>query len=112
MNGLFELPSLEEIEQMDRSQAIESLQITNSSVKCQRCGTTVPIVGKLTKISNDRIDILQKRIRWMENYRRGTNTTKDDDLKALKQELAEFFHILVNSIIYRAGPTAWLFTIC
>jgi hypothetical protein len=44
-----------------RLQAIESLQITGHSVKCQRCRVAVPIVGKLTKISNDRIFILQKK---------------------------------------------------
>ncbi|MFL6432194.1 MAG: hypothetical protein ACJ71O_00490 [Nitrososphaeraceae archaeon] len=53
MNDPFELPSLEEIEEMDkrRSQAIESLQISDSgdSVKCQKCGIAVPIVGKLTR---------------------------------------------------------------
>ena len=71
MNDPFELPSLEEIEQMDRqrSQAIESLQITDNSVKCQKCGTAVPIVGKLTKpTKGNRIDILEKRIKWIENY--------------------------------------------
>jgi hypothetical protein len=84
MNDPFELPSLEEIEQMERQrlQAIESLQITGHSVKCQRCRVAVPIVGKLTKISNDRISILQKR-KWIENYSRSYN-----NLKALKEELA------------------------
>ena len=67
MNDAFELPSLEEIEEMERqrTQAIES-------------GMAVPIVGKLTRIHNDRIAVLQKRIKWIENYRRGNNTTKDD----------------------------------
>ena len=41
MNDPFELPSLEEIEEMDRQrlQAIESLQITHDGqyVKCQCC---------------------------------------------------------------------------
>jgi hypothetical protein len=46
-----ELLSLEEIEEMGRqgSQAIESLQITDNSIKCQKCGVAVRIVGKLTK---------------------------------------------------------------
>jgi hypothetical protein len=42
----FELPSLEEIQEMDkhRSQAKESLEISDSdnSVKCQGCGVAVP----------------------------------------------------------------------
>jgi adenine-specific DNA methylase len=45
------------------SQAIESLQIFSSSVKCQRCGIAVPVVGKLTRAKNDRIAILQRRIK-------------------------------------------------
>jgi len=48
---------LEQIEQMEkqRSQAIESLDITDHSVKCQKCGIAVPIVGKSTRTKNDRI---------------------------------------------------------
>jgi hypothetical protein len=71
MNEPIELPSLQEIEEMERqrSQAIESLEIIDSTVKCQRCGVAVPIVGKLTKLrKGNRIDTLQKRIRWLENY--------------------------------------------
>ena len=89
MNNAFELPSLEEIEQMveqQRSHAIESLQISCDSVKCQRCGHDVPVVGKLNRPCNDRAVILQRRIRWVENYRHGGycngNTGKDEDLKA------------------------------
>jgi hypothetical protein len=64
LNDPFELPSLEEIEEMDRqrSQAIESLQIIDNSVKCQKCGMAVPIVGKLTKPKSNRIAVLEKRI--------------------------------------------------
>ena len=63
-----------------RSQAIESLQIydhhhsSSSSVKCQKCGVAIPIVGKLTKLKSDRIRILEKRIKWLEDYRRGGNS--------------------------------------
>jgi hypothetical protein len=92
MYDAFELPSLEQIEQMERqrSQALEALEINddNNSVKCQRCGNAVPIVGKLTKVSHDRIDMLKVRINWMESrpyHYRG----KEDDIKAYKQELAE-----------------------
>ncbi|MFL6316449.1 MAG: hypothetical protein ACJ71K_00650 [Nitrososphaeraceae archaeon] len=51
LNDPFELPSLEEIQEMDkqRSQAIESLEMSGNSVKCWRCGIAVPIVGKLTR---------------------------------------------------------------
>ena len=69
-----------------RSQAIESLQIFGNHVECQRCGNAVPIVGKLTNTGNDRIAVLQKRIRWMENYSHISNI---NNLKALKQELAD-----------------------
>jgi hypothetical protein len=57
---------LQEIEEMDRqkSQAIESLEIFDHSVKCQRCGTAVPIVGKLPRPYSNGIAILQKRIKW------------------------------------------------
>jgi hypothetical protein len=102
LNDPFELPSLEEIAEMDRqrSQAIESLEIFDSDsghshqVKCQRCGMAVPIVGKLTRTGNDRIAMLQKRIKWLENYNypshRGNNSShnKDNEVKQLKQELA------------------------
>jgi hypothetical protein len=91
LNDPFELPSLEQIEKMEkqRSQAIESLQITDNSVKCQKCGMAIPIVGRLPRPHNDRAVILQRRIEWIEHYRRGNNTTKDDDLRVLRQELAE-----------------------
>jgi hypothetical protein len=55
------------------------LQIYDHSVKCQKCG--VP------RTKNDRVAILQKRIKWIENYSRGNN--RSDEVKALKQELAE-----------------------
>jgi hypothetical protein len=99
LNDPFELPSLEEIEKIEgrRSQAIESLQISNDSVKCQRCGIAVSIVGKLTRTGNNRIAILQKRIKWLENYhyahhRHGNNNSnnnKNNNIIQLKEELAE-----------------------
>jgi protein-arginine kinase activator protein McsA len=104
LNEPFELPSLEEIEQMERqrSQAIESLEICNGSVKCQRCGMALPIVGKLTHRS-DRIAVLQKQIKWIEQHYHGlytlnrhrsngnigNNINKDDNVKQLKAELAD-----------------------
>jgi hypothetical protein len=55
LNDPFELPSLKDIEQMEkqRLQAIESLEIFDHSVKCQRCGTAVPIVGTLPRLHNE-----------------------------------------------------------
>ena len=72
------------------SQAIESLEISCNSVKCQICSQDIPIVGKLNRPHNDRAVILQRRIKWAKNYRGGGNgTTKDEDLKALRQELSD-----------------------
>jgi hypothetical protein len=72
LNDPFELPSLEEIKEMDRQrcQVIESLEISGSgdSVKCQRCGIAVPIVGKLIKPKSNRIAILEKRVSVMIRY--------------------------------------------
>ncbi|MFL6412703.1 MAG: hypothetical protein ACJ71K_15865 [Nitrososphaeraceae archaeon] len=92
MNEYFELPSLEEIEEMDRkqSQAIESLHIyDHHSVKCQKRGIAIPIVDKLARPHYDRIAILQKRIKWIENYNHGNNSNKNDDLRQVKAELAD-----------------------
>ena len=51
MNDPFELPSLQEIEEMDkqRLQALESLEISDGLVKCQKCGNAVPILRTTTK---------------------------------------------------------------
>jgi hypothetical protein len=88
LNDPFELPSLEEIKEMDRQRfhAIESLHISDHSVKCQSCGIAVPIVGKLARPPhNDWVAMLQKRIKWIENYSYGDNTRSDNnDLKQLK----------------------------
>jgi hypothetical protein len=68
-----ELPSLEEVEAMDklREEAIEALEYSSSEdgqyqyVKCQKCAQAIRIVGKLQrpKSPNDRIATLQKRIK-------------------------------------------------
>ena len=100
-----------------RSQAIEALEIFDHSVKCQRCGIAVPIVGKLTKANNDRIGILQKRIKWIENYSRG-NTNRPsyiNEVKVLKQELAELleedakYDKLRSLPLYSCRITGWKF---
>jgi hypothetical protein len=88
LNSPFEPPSLEQIKEMEqrRLRAIESLEISGNSVKCQRCSQDIPIVGKLNRPHNDRVVILQRRIKWMENYSRAINK---DGLQQLKQELAD-----------------------
>jgi len=87
LNDTFVLPSLEGIEQMEwqRSQAIKAPGMSgDSSVK--DVGIAVSIVGKLNRLYNYRVVILQRRIMWVENYRHGDycngNTGKDEDLKA------------------------------
>ena len=49
MNDSFELPSLEEIQEMEKqhSLAIEALDISNDSVKCQRFGISLPMLRAL-----------------------------------------------------------------
>jgi hypothetical protein len=86
------LPSLEEIEKMERqrSQAIESLEISGNSVKCQKCGVAVPIVGKLTmntsSSGNARIVTLQLRLKWLERHYK-TLPNREQDIQSIKQEL-------------------------
>jgi hypothetical protein len=86
------IPSLEELEQMERrqSQAIEALEYivsgSNKSVKCQRCGIAVPIVGKMSRPKNDTVVKLQTRQRYMENH---PHFCSKQDLEAVKQELAK-----------------------
>jgi hypothetical protein len=83
-----QIPSLQEIEQMERkqSQAIEALEISDKSVKCQRCSIPVPIVGKLSRTKNDKLVKLQTRQRFMENH---PHFCSKEDLEAVKQELAK-----------------------
>ena len=75
----------------------------------------MPIVGKLSRTKNDRIAILQKRIKWIENYSRGNNSNKNDDIKALKQELAELLEEdakadkLRSLPLYSCRITGWKF---
>jgi hypothetical protein len=124
LNEPFELPSLQEIEEMERqrSQAIESLQISNDNgfVKCQQCDIVVPIVRKMTKSSFDRIAVLRKRISWLENYATGNKNSiirsnLAVNIKQLKQELAELqeedaeYDKLRNLPLYSCKITGWKF---
>jgi hypothetical protein len=104
---------------MDRqkSQAIESLEIFDHSIKCQKCGMVVPIVGKLPKPHPNRVAILEKRIKWIENYSRGNINRPSyiSDIKALKQELAELLEEdakadkLRSLPLYTCRITGWKF---
>jgi hypothetical protein len=89
----FEILSLQEIEEMEkqRSQAIKSLGIPGNSVKCQKCSVDIPIVGKMPRPHNDRVAILQKKIKWIENLCRSNINRPSyiNEVKQLKQELAE-----------------------
>jgi hypothetical protein len=83
------LPSLKKIEQMEqqRQQAIDALEISGNSVKCQRCGSAIPLGPKYIKaFCNDRIGILERRIIWLEKH---DKYTRDEEIKAIKAELAE-----------------------
>jgi starvation-inducible outer membrane lipoprotein len=71
-NNAIELPSLEEMEEMDRQQqkTIESLEISDNRkyVKCPKCGRLVAMFKNILKphsVSN-RIVTLQRHIKWAE----------------------------------------------
>jgi hypothetical protein len=91
------IPTLEEIEDMDkqRSKAIESLDISNdnSNVKCQRCNSLWPIIKQndpkrlLPSGNSGRIAYLEKRIRWVETHPH--YVINSNNCKAEKEELAE-----------------------
>ena len=72
-----------------RSYAVESLQIFDHSVRCQSCGMAVPIISKLAR--------------------------PDNDLKALKQELADLLEEEAKADKLRSLPlyscriTGWKF---
>lgn len=109
----FELPPIEEIEEMDRQrkQSIESLVISNGKVECQKCGIAVRIVGKMSRPHNDRVVTLQKRIGWLETC----PYVNIDSIKALKAELADLlekdaeFEKLRCLPLYGCRITGWKF---
>jgi len=84
------MPSIEQIEQMERqrSQALDAVEILDSghSVKCQRCGVAVPIVGKMSRPKNDDVVKLQTCVKWMEKH---PHICNKEDLEATKRELAK-----------------------
>jgi hypothetical protein len=68
---------------------IVSFGVSFDSVKCQSCGMAVPIISKLARPHNDRVAVLQKRIKWIENYSHDNNSNNKNDVIQLKQELAD-----------------------
>jgi len=69
-----------------RSQALDTVEISDNSVKCQKCGNVVPIVGKMSRTKNDKLVKLQTRQRFMENH---PHFCSKQDLEAVKHEIAE-----------------------
>jgi hypothetical protein len=69
-----------------REQAIEPLEISKASVKCQKCGEAILIVGKLakSKTAMDKIGILKRRSSYLGNHIYGGNTAVE--IKQAKEE--------------------------
>src|ERR671932_2557656 len=100
-NNAIDLPSLEEVEQMDKQQqnALESLEISitdyekTSYVKCQRCGRRIAMFQKSPRSHSvsDRITVLEKQIRQDEirNSHYHINNNNYNDTMESKQELAD-----------------------
>jgi hypothetical protein len=85
-----------------RAQAIESLEISNNSVKCQKCNLPVPIVGRLPRSHADRITILEKRIRQVERYH--GNNSSNSTYKQLKEELVNLLREEAKNDILKSVP--------
>ena len=100
-----------------RLQAIEGLQISNDCIMSKMWYRRT-YTGMLTKPRSNRIDALQKQIKWIEqHYLRSNNTSKDNDLKQLKQELAELLEEYAKADklrclpLYRCRITGWKFVL-
>lgn len=65
----FKLPPIEKIEEMERqrTQAIESLEVSDGFVKCQKCGIAVPML-RITKEKSHRITVLENQVRWLQEH--------------------------------------------
>ena len=103
-NNAVELPSIEEVEQMDKQQqqqnALESLEISitdhekTSYVKCQKCSRRIAMFQKSPRshsVSN-RITVLEKRIKQDEirySHYLINNNNNYNDITGSKQELAD-----------------------
>jgi hypothetical protein len=92
-----ELPSMQEIQEMDRQrqQAIESLEISADGcyVKCQRCKTDIRKPPTTTSPPKSaRIDSLRYQIQWISqhpNYYHRSNANRDELIRAVQAELTE-----------------------
>jgi hypothetical protein len=129
LNNPFELPSLESIEEMDRQrlQAIESLQLSDGFVKCQKCGVAVTLfrTSTPTKPKSNRIAALKRQIKWIEehyhhhyvhrHYGNTSNNKDNNNVKQLKQELADLLEEdakagkLRSLPLYSCRITGWKF---
>jgi hypothetical protein len=105
-----------------RSRAIESLQISDNYVKCQKCGVAVPLLNfDQAKPKSNRIAALKRQIMWIEEHhhlhRRHGNTNNNNNaaVKQLKQELADLLEEdaeadkLRNLPLYSCRITGWKF---
>lgn len=88
LNNAVTLPDIEEIERTEQLQqeAIKALEVSDGFVKCQKCGSIVPISRKLTiartAANYAKIASLEKQIKYLERYH-------NNDSKELKAELEE-----------------------
>jgi hypothetical protein len=85
-----ELPSIQIGDVADRQQeeALQKLEISedwqHEYIKCQCCGNYIKIIGKMHKLINDRMAILEKRIKFLEDNPRASS---DESIKQLEEEL-------------------------
>ena len=76
------------------------MEISNGSVRCQKCSQDVLIVGKMEMTgSNDRIATLEVRLNWLK-----THNGKEQDIKEVKQELDELLQDDAEYDILRSIP--------
>jgi hypothetical protein len=112
-----ELPSIEQIERIESIQKrnLESLEISDNTVRCQKCGDAIPITANNTpkfERKGRRICSLRHRIRWIES--RGYHS-KVENLKQLKEEYAELLEEdekadrLRNLNLISCKLTKWLY---
>jgi hypothetical protein len=96
LSNPIELPSLQEIDEMDRQrlQAIEALEISDGKVKCQKCGNAFPLLSTSSKPNSVRIRFLKQHLRSLERYSQGSHRNinskarADANIKEVQQELA------------------------
>lgn len=98
-----ELPPMEEVLDIERQQskAIESLEVTDGHVKCQKCGALKPIIKDDSKLINSdekRIHRLRTKIKQIERQHIGgvSAASEKAELAALleQQRKNDIFHRL------------------